>query len=180
MPSNILHSKATPRWGTPEELVGLARLVMGGLDLDPCSEEKFNKVIQAPTYYSLLERDEDGLALPWFGRVFCNPPGGLVKRFWQKALAENIEQMFWVGFSVEQLCILADEPAHPLDFSCCILRRRVGFTRHDDFEGSPAHGNYVCGVGVDPARFEATFSRFGKVIHGKLSGAGSHNQFQGL
>lgn len=180
MPS-AQHSKATVRWGTPSQFADISRKVMGGdIDLDPCSEERFNKVIQARTYYSLLEREEDGLQLPWFGNVLCNPPGGLVKKFWQKAMSENIEQMMWIGFSVEQLCILADEMAHPLDFSCCILRRRIGFTRHDAFEGSPAHGNYACGVGVDTTRFEEHFGPLGKVTHGKLSKPGRQPVIHGF
>lgn len=60
-----------------------------------------------------------------------NPPGGLVTEFWNKLclnyMSGNVTQAFWVGFSVEQLCTLADEKYHPMDFSTCILRKRLCF-----------------------------------------------------
>jgi hypothetical protein len=97
---NPQHSNVTNRWGTPEDIVERARKTMGGIDLDPCSEEVFNATIKATQYYSFLERGEDGLVLPWFGRVLLNPPGeekgkprvGYVRKFWERALAEPIEQ----------------------------------------------------------------------------------------
>jgi hypothetical protein len=46
--------------------------------------------------------------------------------------AENIEKAFWVGFSVEQLCTLASEDWHPLDFSTVVLRKRLSFNEQID------------------------------------------------
>lgn len=157
------HSKATQRWGSPEDIVERARRVMGGIDLDPCSESTFQAVVQAATYYSFTERGEDGLALPWFGRVFCNPPGGLVPEFWDRAITSSVDQFFWVGFSVEQLCILTDAAQHPLEFAHCILRKRIPFTRHDGFEGSPSHGNYVCYSGPNTGAFKREFAPLGRI-----------------
>lgn len=143
---------------------------MGGIDFDPCSEARFNAVIKATTYYSLLERGEDGLKLPWAGRTLVNPPGGLIAKFWRKLLGEDaVSQAMWIGFSVEQLCILVGEAAHPLDFSTCILRKRLHFRHHADPDKErPSHGNYVCGVNVNPDRFEEEFGPLGKIIHGRL------------
>lgn len=168
--SNARHSKATPRWGTPSYIVEAARRCMGCIELDPCSEARFQEVVKADTYYSLLERGEDALKLPWSGMVFCNPPGGLVREFWEYALTQPINQMIWVGFSVEQLCILADCEAHPADFSICYLRKRIPFRRHDNYEGSPSHGNFVAGINVSGRRFEEAFGSFGKILHGPGSG----------
>lgn len=169
MPS-ARHSAATPRWGTSEDVIERARRCMGGIDFDPCSEEIFQRVVKATTYYSLLERGEDALLLPWLGaRTLCNPPGGLVREFWRKSVSAS-GPLIWVGFSVEQLCLLADEEHHPLAFSICILRKRIPFTRHDGFEGSPSHGNYVVGIRTDPAAFFWEFSPIGRVSHGPLVG----------
>lgn len=164
MPKHILHSAATPKWGTPADIVERARRVMGSINLDPCSSDYFNQVVQAEQHYSLDDRQEDGLALPWFGNVFCNPPGGLVREFWRKAMAEPYLQMIWVGFSLEQLALLADEPFHPMDFSICIPRKRLKFKRHDGYMGSPSHSNYIAGVYVDHDRFNAYFGELGKVF----------------
>lgn len=168
------HSKVEIRWGTPSDIVERARNVMGSIDLDPCSSTDFNEVVKAKTYYSLDDRNEDGLKLPWFGNVFCNPPGGLVKEFWQRATTichadtaiqdtESVSKLFWVGFSVEQLGVLAHERYHPMDFSFCILRKRVSFTRHDGYKGSPSHANYVCAINADHAKFTEQFSPLGRV-----------------
>lgn len=70
---------AKDEWLTPPWL--LARL--GGFDLDPCA---------APTTtigrINYTEAD-DGLSLPWAGRVFLNPPYGLKARIWMGRLANH-------------------------------------------------------------------------------------------
>lgn len=164
MPKNVLHSKSTVKWGTPKDIVERARRTMGGITLDPCSSIKFDLTVNADRYYSLDDHGEDGLALPWYGKVFCNPPGGsLVRGFWRKAMSEPIEQMIWVGFSLEQLALLADERNHPMDFSICVPRKRIRFTRDDDYGGSPTHSNYICGYKVDHGFFVENFADLGKV-----------------
>src|SRR5206468_3298175 len=56
---------------TPPWLVEAARLVLGGIDLDPASCLAAQQVVQAPTWYSAAQ---DGLAQPWRGRMWLNPP----------------------------------------------------------------------------------------------------------
>jgi len=60
---------------------------MGGLDLDPATCEEAQAEINAPTYYT---KKENGLARPWFGRVFLNPPYSmpLIEEFTQKVIEE--------------------------------------------------------------------------------------------
>lgn len=174
MTKNAKHSKAEVRWGTPSDIVERARNVMGSIDLDPCSSTDFNETVKAGIYYDLDECGQDGLKLPWFGKVFVNPPGGLVKEFWLRSTSichadtalrdtESVNQLFWVGFSVEQLGVLAHERYHPMDFSFCILRKRVSFIRHDGYKGSPSHANYVCAINVNHDKFAAEFSPIGRV-----------------
>lgn len=54
-------------WRTPETLCN----ALGTFDTDPCSGEGSH--VKASVSYA-LERNEDGLALPWGGSVFCNMP----------------------------------------------------------------------------------------------------------
>lgn len=56
---------------TPEDVVELAREVLGHISLDPASCEIANKTVKANTYYDI---EKDGLAQPWFGTMFMNPP----------------------------------------------------------------------------------------------------------
>ena len=52
----------TPRWLTD---------LLPEVDLDPCSNPR--STVRARQTYS-LESGRDGLALPWIGSVYCNPP----------------------------------------------------------------------------------------------------------
>ena len=56
-------------WCTPAWLTAL----LPEVDLDPCSNPR--STVRAVRSYQ-LERGEDGLALPWAGAVFVNPPYG--------------------------------------------------------------------------------------------------------
>lgn len=58
----------TNRWLTPNWIVES----LGEFDLDPCGAP--NHTLAAETY--LLENGQDGLLLPWNGRVWLNPPYG--------------------------------------------------------------------------------------------------------
>lgn len=132
---NALHSKKTPKWGTPEEIAIRSRMALGGvIHLDPASSDLFNTTIGA---LFIFDEITNGLKSDWervLGSgicVFLNPPGGLVKEFWQKLIqnyAEGIvSKAIWIGFSIEQLCILQDSDLYPLDFSTVIARKRVAF-----------------------------------------------------
>lgn len=204
MPSpKALHMKNTPKWGTPEWVIEKARELLIHFHLDPASSEEFNRIVQALMIYT---EQDNGLAPGnvWAGNVFVNPPGGLVTEFWDKLTSSfatgSVDKAFWVGFSVEQLCTLADRPYHPMDFSTVILRKRLAFLRESpiiepsdpshpealiDGEGqwyrktgikivpgpSPSHGNYLTALGCDPAEFERVFGDYGKIYHGKLAGS---------
>lgn len=170
---NALHSAKTPKWGTPQDIIEDARELLGYIHLDPGSSEEFNAFVKALMIYT---EHSNGLApeCEWYGNVFCNPPGGLVTEFWQKLIASwfagNVLKAVWIGFSVEQLCTLANEQAHPLDFSTCILRKRLAFLREDGTPGKgPSHGNYVTAIGCNPADFERIWGKRGKISHGRFA-----------
>ncbi len=149
----------------------MARRALGGyIDLDPMSEAKFNATVRAAHYYT---EQDNGLAQSWKCRtLFINPAGGWVVEAWRKLVHEYYLHRFkaiWVGFSVEQLNLLADEIIHPLDYSCLITRSRIGFVRHDDYEGAPSHGNYIVGVGIHAVTFESAFNGRGRFAHGSFA-----------
>lgn len=72
---NPHHSSDSNEHGTPPHIVEAAREVLGEIDLDPASSPLFNRVVRASRIYT---REDDGLQKPWHGRVFLNPPGGVV------------------------------------------------------------------------------------------------------
>ncbi len=70
--------------GTPPELYRELTGRFGPCDLDVCALPSNTK---CELFYS-LERGEDGLALPWTGRVYCNPPFSQCGDWTAKARAE--------------------------------------------------------------------------------------------
>jgi hypothetical protein len=75
------------RWGTPPYYISLAKEVLGSIDVDPASESCFNAIVGAKKFYT---EAENGLLLPWEGRVWCNPPYSavLIKKFTAKRVEE--------------------------------------------------------------------------------------------
>ncbi len=74
-------------WFTPAKYVELARKVLGSIDLDPASHPVAQQTVQATRFFT---EADNGLAKPWRGRVFCNPPysKGLITPFVDKLLSE--------------------------------------------------------------------------------------------
>ncbi|MCG8419033.1 MAG: hypothetical protein MJE77_13935 [Proteobacteria bacterium] len=183
---------------TPAEYVEAGRYVLGEIDLDPASSFAANLVVRAKRWYGLIDaygrsyRPEDGLVLPWGGRVFVKPPddrtGRLVRQFWRRAnehvlLGGPGAAVLWVGFSLEQLGTLQFDcgdiagmpcPA-PQEWPHVTVPKRIHWEarRFDYATGSwvsvpgrqPSHGNYFCLLGDDRAqraRFRERFGQFGR------------------
>src|SRR5205809_33616 len=77
---------------------------LGAIDLDPASHAEANRIVRARRFYS---EKQNGLRRPWRGRVFINPPGGLVPAFWCRLMLawhlREIRSAIWIGYSLEQL-----------------------------------------------------------------------------
>jgi hypothetical protein len=52
---NPRHSSESAEWYTPSFLVESSRVVMGGIDMDPASSDKANRVVRASFYYTRLD-----------------------------------------------------------------------------------------------------------------------------
>ena len=68
-------------WLTPPEILH----ALGPFDLDPCAPIK-RPWPTAADHYTI---EDNGLAQPWHGRVFCNPPYGLEAARWLDRLAQH-------------------------------------------------------------------------------------------
>ncbi len=73
----------TDVWLTPKWILDK----LGHFDLDPCSPNNMPYKI-ADKYYS-LENNEDGLLLPWEGRIWLNPPYSNWGKFLEKLSKHN-------------------------------------------------------------------------------------------
>lgn len=84
----------TNDWLTPLDLVNL----LGEFDLDPCGCPVAPYRVAKETY---LLPDQDGLALPWHGMVFCNPPYGPEVGKWADKMASHRNGIFLIFSRVE-------------------------------------------------------------------------------
>ena len=154
-------------WGTPAHIVEAARATMGGIDLDPASCALANETVCATTYYTL---EDDGLAQPWSGRVFLNPPyseTGQKHRF-----IERLEHYYLSG-DVEQAILVV-----PMDFSakwgepvrrttcamCCFKGNAYYYNLQDPSVTTHTLGTLAVYFGPHVDRFAAAFQQFGLVV----------------
>lgn len=73
----INQDSGVAEWYTPEDVIEAARALMGGIDLDPASCATANRTVRASHYFT---KEDNGLALPWRGRVWLNHPFGKPER----------------------------------------------------------------------------------------------------
>ncbi len=167
---NALHSKASSEWYTPVEYVMAARKVMGGIDYDPATSARANETVRA-THWNTTEVDGLDEGCLWTGRVFINPPGGLVREFWRRLIGEirngYTTEAIWIGYSLQQLQTLQRPDTYgPVEMAnaLCFPRKRIAFLNDmGQPSKSPTHGNYVAYFGPKVSLFRDVFRQFGEV-----------------
>lgn len=121
-------------WLTPLEII----TALGEFDLDPCSPvAALRPWATARRHYSVLD---NGLNLPWEGRVFCNPPYGQETGKWLGRCAEHKNAIALIFARTETRQFFTH--IWPRATAVCFLKGRVSF-----FELSCQ----VCGMGLSHA-----------------------------
>jgi ParB family transcriptional regulator, chromosome partitioning protein len=156
-------------WYTPARHIELVRRVLGEIDLDPASHPFAQQTVQAAQFFT---QDDDGLAKPWRGRVFCNPPysKGLITPFVSKLLAEISSG------NVSEAILLTHNHSDTRWFQAALgAAARVCFTAGRlDFYGvngeiaAPVQGQTFHYFGDNVEKFEEVFSSIGAVIEVKV------------
>ncbi len=156
---NVHFRSGSEEWYTPPKLITLARDVLGVIDLDPASCEVANQSIQANQFYSI---DDDGLALPWFGRVWLNPPYG-------KTIGEWVEKLCFEYETGHITAALALLPARSGSawwrrvsrYPMCFLHGRIRFVGAEKNAPFPS---VVVYLGAEPNRFALSFAKSGAIM----------------
>lgn len=151
-------------WYTPSEYVDAARLVMGGIDLDPASCKEANKVLQIDEFYT---EADDGLTSEWFGRVWLNPPYNMpdIEQF--TARAHELYQNKTIAEAVVLVNNATDSAwFHTLieNYPVCFTRGRVRFWGPHTSQGGARQGQAIFYLGKKRSKFYKEFSKFGAIV----------------
>ncbi len=84
-------------WTPIEIITCVQRLYDGRIGLDPASSRAANKDVRAETIYTM---QDDGLNMPWEGRVWLNPPHGE----WPKWIGKIVGE--WQSGAIDEMCVL--------------------------------------------------------------------------
>ena len=157
-------SSESYEWYTPPLYVEAARRVLGGIDLDPASCARANEIIKADAYFT---REDDGLAHPWPGRVFLNPPySGLAGPFTAKLLAEYEARRTTAAIVLVSAHMTETAWFAPLwDYLLCFTDHRIPFwTPGTGPQTGPTHGSVFVYLGHQPESFAQEFEQHGVVV----------------
>lgn len=135
------------RFLTPPYVLEPIRSLLGGIDLDPCTEP--DNPTGARYFYT---PPQDGCILPWDAfSVFCNPPYGEARGRWVKRCIEEGR--------VRKVALLI--PSHTdtrifqiaMEASTSVLfvrsRLKFGVVRDNGRQEAASHGSAIFGFGVD-------------------------------
>jgi len=152
----VHHSSESVEHYTPPAIVQLVTACLGEIDLDPCSNDA--KTIPAKQHYTAKD---NGLDLPWRGRVYMNPPYGDGIDRWVAKLCEEHER----GDVSEAIALV---PARPdtqwfkclRNYVCCFVEGRLTFGGSTDPAPFPSAIFYL---GDDIGKFYHQFAGTGDI-----------------
>jgi hypothetical protein len=132
--------------------------VLGAIDLDPCASSHDTSTVPAAQVYTAAD---DGLAQPWAGRVYLNPPYGSVIGAWLEKLARAY-QARQVPAAVALVPARTDTAWFRWldDCALCFIQGRLRFSGAENSAPFPSVAAYF---GADPAAFARNFAGLGPV-----------------
>jgi ParB family chromosome partitioning protein len=164
-------------WYTPHSYIQAVKEVLGGIDLDPASCAEANQTVGARYFY---DKEDDGLAQPWYRRVYLNPPyslegaargmePGRVKKAVMTYWIEKLIEEYRLG-RVDQAILLSKADPKQLwfqslwDYPICFVRSRLLFNRPGLPPEKHQFGNVFVYFGRDQDKFLEVFTQFGPVV----------------
>ena len=113
------------------------------------------------------DREADGLAREWHGRVWLNPPYTVrtVSAFIDRLLSEyeagrTLRAIALTNAQTDAVWCQRLIRAAPV---ICLTEGRVKFWRRTGGAHVGVMGQLIAGIGVDPVKFEAAFSEYGVI-----------------
>lgn len=154
-------SSKSPEHYTPQEIIDAAVAVLCEIDLDPCSNSKDTPNIPALDHYTA---EDNGLLMPWFGRVYMNPPYGRGANgiaAWVTKLASEYE----MGNVAEAIALVPGRIDTQWwqtlrSYPACFVTGRLTFVGNEDSAPFPSVVFYL---GENSKRFYEVFSDLGDI-----------------
>jgi len=163
-----IHQSKTDEWYTPPQYIEAARAVMGSIDLDPASDPTGQQIVKAETFYT---KAQDGLAQPWAGNVWLNPPYGKIGNVSNQALWSQAMIYHYTEGHIEQGIMLVNAvPGNKWfrelwGWPICFTDHRIKFLSPDgEPQKSPTHSNVFVYLGRHVGRFARHFEDFGPIV----------------
>lgn len=154
----VHYSSENDKWNTPPKIITRTLLVLGEIDLDPCSNDKQHPNVPARHYFTV---EDNGLEQGWFGNVYMNPPYGDEIGAWVDKLIQEYE-----NDNVDEAIALV--PARTdtrwfrqlKPFARCFIWGRLKFS---DADNSAPFPSMVVYLGTDLKRFAEAFQDIGDI-----------------
>lgn len=156
-------SSASEEWTTPPGVIEAVVELLGEIDLDPASDAA--RSIPAKHHFTV---ENNGLAKPWSGRVFLNPPYGHVLPDWVEAFAARHERAEFTEGLLLVPSRTDTEWFHRLrNYPRCFITGRLRFGGHHNTAPFPSMAVYA---GPRVAHFYRAFRKLGD-IYARVGGA---------
>lgn len=163
-PRELDASDESDGWYTPRWMIDAARQLLGSIDTDPATCAAAQAIVQAKTWYTATE---NGLAQPWHGNVWCNPPYSDLLPW-----AERMIRLYQAG-AIDAGIMLVNCSCSPKwaqllwqhSTAVCLLNKRINFWHptKTNANGSYDRDSAVFYFGPQRDRFAAVFARYGGV-----------------
>jgi hypothetical protein len=134
---------------TPVYVLEPIRILLGGIELDPCTEA--DNPTGAERFYAL---PDDGAELPWdAGSVFVNPPCGQARERWVERCIRESRQRRVVLLIPAHTETWTFQRALGACQAVVFVRARMRFAvpRENGRQEAASHGSAIFGFGVDVA-----------------------------
>jgi hypothetical protein len=156
-------------WFTPARYIEAARLVLGGIDLDPASCAEANQTVKATRYFT---EADNGLMQHWSGHVWLNPPygrttqgqGSYLEQFTRKMLLAYEGGLVSAGMMLIPVNTATSWFTPLWQYPICFPAKRIDFVGSCDRRGGRvSFGTCFVYLGPSVAQFIEVFGKFGTI-----------------